>query len=1004
MGAQRLGCYSKMAGPPADGDDGGGGGWTSGRLGFGTSSREARRQRRRLAKSSKGDDGGTSSTLAGINGTAAADFDPIAEMLMYAMYDTMLTVLFFAGIIVSVHYVLLLYWQCCANRRYYAWVPPDVPTNTANRRSMERKEMESTKCVTAQAIMESDSALGELPSQAAYQAARLQSAIRRQVARRRTKQMRAEIAEAEGTRLAAERLQRAYRGRKFRRAWVVLLQHMERERLARCIQRSWRKRHVTSSGQVQTRIRRIMPGQQPMIARGQQPRWARDRVGMSPPSVPASPPMSPCTLDLVEPINSPLTTPRRPLLDDLCVEPVSFSATPGSSHSVQVLVRQASVPPQHRRMPAPFQDESGEEITEAMELVTETTSTSITVITTSTTRVRPFRPVRVAPEPVDLPVQDRRPKEKAGQGPESVMEGCASNERRQPPKLRSEFRFAPWNCLCSHMRRETQRQRHLRKAANAVAKARQAATRPQFRPLPAILRFPTLEKFVLISFSPALMTTASSVIGAQIGGYHVLEGWSLSLAFLIIIVVVRFFVSEISTLIRFRRVHHDACWQGAEPPQSIAEVDDPIFASLARLRVMRSRLRCRGGFEPPDEDSEEPTRTERALSRAFSCSLWRYCGGQRERAGDVLETLPMWTDDASCGIGIYYVITQGVLQLCIAVLMGALYSSPYSGNASVILTLIGFQVLLCIWLAIPTGNDVFGEFDSFMGYFSELLSTCLILASNRVAASAGDDAEKLALSLNLAGLSAKVMVWSCFVPLILTAYDSFLVPVVMIFWKSELSFRETLCQALLSCILLPLTIAGAFLGFSGGHTEALMQEMESQLVVFAAEGDGGSGDDQTGSGKEDEGERSETVEARLAADDAKLAAAIAAMAAAAAAAAAATDRPTQAKPSNAALKRKRREEMLARVRAAARAASVTAGNTRTVHARRDFRQAAMNAQRMEQRAELAKVFSQFDKDGSGDVSSAEMAKICEELGLSKTPEQLNELIRECDPECAFGSL
>ena len=86
QGAQRLGCYGKMGGPPANGDDGGGGGFTSGRLGFGGSKREATRQRRRLAKGSKGNEGGddndgTLCSSASSNSSSAQclTFDPIAD-------------------------------------------------------------------------------------------------------------------------------------------------------------------------------------------------------------------------------------------------------------------------------------------------------------------------------------------------------------------------------------------------------------------------------------------------------------------------------------------------------------------------------------------------------------------------------------------------------------------------------------------------------------------------------------------------------------------------------------------------------------------------------------------------------------------------------------------------------------------------------------------------------------------------------------------------------------
>ena len=136
----------------------------------------------------------------------------------------------------------------------------------------------------------------------------------------------------------------------------------------------------------------------------------------------------------------------------------------------------------------------------------------------------------------------------------------------------------------------------MREAAETAIKMK----RPKFKALPAMLRFPVLQKLMMVTFSPALVASATSVIGAQAGGNHVLEGWSLTLSSLIIIVVISFYTLEFRTLLRFRRVHHDACWQGADPPQAGDEVDDPILALLARAKLIKPRLRGFGGFEAPE--------------------------------------------------------------------------------------------------------------------------------------------------------------------------------------------------------------------------------------------------------------------------------------------------------------------------------------------------------------------------------------------------------------------
>ena len=113
--AQRLGAFGKLGGPPDDGDDGGGGGWTTGRLNFASRSDDQRR-RRRLAKGGGG---------GGADGAGGADGgDPISDMLIVAMLDTIYSVLALFGIVVVVQYTILVYWRLFANRKYYAWKPP----------------------------------------------------------------------------------------------------------------------------------------------------------------------------------------------------------------------------------------------------------------------------------------------------------------------------------------------------------------------------------------------------------------------------------------------------------------------------------------------------------------------------------------------------------------------------------------------------------------------------------------------------------------------------------------------------------------------------------------------------------------------------------------------------------------------------------------------------------------------------------------------------------------
>ena len=132
-----------------------------------------------------------------------------------------------------------------------------------------------------------------------------------------------------------------------------------------------------------------------------------------------------------------------------------------------------------------------------------------------------------------------------------------------------------------------------RAACQKAARAKRAARAPTYHPLPPILVFPTLEKLLLFTFSPGLVAAATAVIGAQAGGLHELEGWSLSLSVVVLLVIGGFFITEFFTLRRFLKLHHDECWHGAEKPTSNVEVST---AGPCAMRAMRAWC-CEPGWK-----------------------------------------------------------------------------------------------------------------------------------------------------------------------------------------------------------------------------------------------------------------------------------------------------------------------------------------------------------------------------------------------------------------------
>ena len=52
----------------------------------------------------------------------------------------------------------------------------------------------------------------------------------------------------------------------------------------------------------------------------------------------------------------------------------------------------------------------------------------------------------------------------------------------------------------------------------------------------------------------------------------------------------------------------------------------------------------------------------------------------------------------------------------------------------------------------------------------------------------------------------------------------------------------------------------------------------------------------------------------------------------------------------------------------------------------------------EMRSKLRTAFAKFDLDGSGSISTSEMTKAVQDMGLAMTPEQLATMMKEADPD------
>ena len=377
---------------------------------------------------------------------------------------------------------------------------------------------------------------------------------------------------------------------------------------------------------------------------------------------------------------------------------------------------------------------------------------------------------------------------------------------------------------------------------------RKNTTRPRFRSLPSSMHWPNLEVTFFVSFSTGLLQCASAVLGCSVEGYATTRR-SLAISITVICLVGFTYAYQAVQMLVFLRYHNEACWTPADKPESKDQLEDPLMALLTN--VSRGRIppiaRENGSFEPPEEDTEEPGCTERSLHRAFS---WRIHDPRKMRPGDALTILGTWLGDGvGSSRGIWYLFGMIALQLTTAIVLGITYAMQWSQSNEGSKTLLGFliclQLLGAYWsgpmFGPSTANDKIDGAEKFVVYLCEACSTTLMLAGSFVAdaSNGGENLDALSLSLQLSGLSAQILMVAIFFPMSITVYNSFVVPIVGILWSGEGNKREMLCQMLMTCILLPYSIATSFLGCGGvGAVADVVGELEGSMVELAAETEG----------------------------------------------------------------------------------------------------------------------------------------------------------------------
>ena len=365
---------------------------------------------------------------------------------------------------------------------------------------------------------------------------------------------------------------------------------------------------------------------------------------------------------------------------------------------------------------------------------------------------------------------------------------------------------------------------------------------PHFVALPDVLAFPNLEIILFVFMASSVTEVCASIVAAY-GAGSVDDGPMVGLALACLLLVAFVVVHEVLRIRRFYRRHKDL-FVAEEEPLHPSEVDDPLLYSLAKCRLIKPRSRVRGGYEPREDDNEEPDRTERLLSRPLA--LWRH----RKAGDEYVSMATLWLSDVGSGIrGTYYQITKIILLLLSAFVAGIGFdadpgSSRAHAQAWLLITIQVVLALYCLFICYA-GDRLEGTIAGLEAVCQAIKLLCDYRAAgiDRTAVAEAWAAANTTNATTLAEIEAGVLeaatpeaiglrhaglvvcLVAIAIPLCLTVYDLIVVPLVE--WidrrrhpAPDAGEPQTLKQCIFAAIILPVTFLTTFVGMKASTAKA----------------------------------------------------------------------------------------------------------------------------------------------------------------------------------------
>jgi len=327
-------------------------------------------------------------------------------------------------------------------------------------------------------------------------------------------------------------------------------------------------------------------------------------------------------------------------------------------------------------------------------------------------------------------------------------------------------------------------------------KRRRSAT---FKSLPASLVFPNMEFLIYGIFSAGLTEGAVASLGDAS-----CEGGCVGVCVLTLIVMGLAFIAGFAQVIHFYWRHCRASWS-ENTVDAARDVEDPVLRLISKLRQrygLSPLGRERGGYEAPEEDSEEPARTERLLASPFSLL--------HSNAGDACDAMStLWLSRSSGNIsGVFYDLFSIALMLGLGVALGLEDVASQANWSAITQAVIVFILQACLALYVLMLSPSIDRIDNFQTWVQLMLeATATFLLLSPLISGSEPSGNTAKLSAFVALILALLAV---FLPVITRIYDVVVVPFI------EWVLAGADCRKLIALLVhMVCMIPGCVLGLLG---------------------------------------------------------------------------------------------------------------------------------------------------------------------------------------------